>query len=223
MPNRQRVINAAFEIGDECDEGTQAQYMPLEQARADFPEQPSVVVLPVPEPYAQRFVAARQIEKSLPDAIGAYVEWLVRKSGWTVTERRQSDVRVPLEARHICILFRRFLSYGEDITRQYVEALRRVASGICCWGKAFNDREEIETLRARVDGHRVARRPALGVLRRCAAPCSHGDEELLEYHHTAGRFQPFRIPETLPNGLEPIRDALTMLASLHKQRNRVRG
>ena len=36
-----------------------------------------------------RFVAAREIERSLPDAVGAYVEWLVRHSGWTVTERRQ--------------------------------------------------------------------------------------------------------------------------------------
>jgi ATP-dependent exoDNAse (exonuclease V) beta subunit len=47
-----------------------------------------------------------------------------------------------------------------------------------------------------------------------------GDEELLEYHHIAGKFHPFRIPEALPPGLEPIRDALMLLRSLHGLRNR---
>src|SRR5688500_14394370 len=101
----------------------QALYVPLEESRADHPDQPSVVALPVPRPYSQRYVTAREIERSLPDAVGAYVQWLVQSSGWTVTERRQPERRVPLEARHVCILFRRFVSYGEDITRHYVEAL----------------------------------------------------------------------------------------------------
>jgi ATP-dependent exoDNAse (exonuclease V) beta subunit len=47
-----------------------------------------------------------------------------------------------------------------------------------------------------------------------------GDEELLEYHHHAGNFHPFRIPTTLPKGLEPIREALTCLADWHRRRNR---
>jgi ATP-dependent exoDNAse (exonuclease V) beta subunit len=111
VPNIQRVVNAAFEpvmTGDH--EARQAHYVPLETDRDDHTGQPSVVVLPVPEPYGQRFISAREIERSLPDAIGAYVHWLVTKSGWEVTERPNTTRRVKLEARHICILFRRFLS-----------------------------------------------------------------------------------------------------------------
>ena len=150
VENLQRVINAAFApVMDGNADTRQARYVPLERSRADHPDQPSVVVLPVPRPYAQRFVSARAIEESLPDAVGAYVEWLVTQSGWTVTERRDPDRRVPIEARHICLLFRRFVSYGEDITRAYVDALEaRGVKHLLVGGRAFHGREEIETLRA---------------------------------------------------------------------------
>ena len=48
-----------------------------------------------------------------------------------------------------------------------------------------------------------------------------GDEELLEYrHHHARTFHPFRVPETLPDHLEPIGAALRVIAELHHKRNR---
>ena len=47
-----------------------------------------------------------------------------------------------------------------------------------------------------------------------------GDEELLEYFNVTRRFHPFRIPDSLPTHLAPISEALTVLASLHRQRNR---
>jgi ATP-dependent exoDNAse (exonuclease V) beta subunit len=47
-----------------------------------------------------------------------------------------------------------------------------------------------------------------------------GDEELLEYHHAANGFHPFRIHGELPERLVPVRDALQKLAELHRQRNR---
>jgi ATP-dependent exoDNAse (exonuclease V) beta subunit len=81
VENIQRVVNAAFEpLMDGNVETRQARYVPLEPSRADEMGQPSVVALPVPKPYAQRFVSARAIEESLPDAVGAYVEWLVNHS-----------------------------------------------------------------------------------------------------------------------------------------------
>ena len=64
------------------------------------PRQPSVVALPVPRPYGQRQVSMMAIEKSLPDAVGAFVEWLVTKSGWSVTERRGAKPE-PLRPRHV--------------------------------------------------------------------------------------------------------------------------
>ena len=220
--NMQRLVNAAFEPVMNGDmQRLQARYVPLETSREDHPDQPSVVALPVPRPYSQRYVSAREIERSLPDAVGAYVQWLVQSSGWTVTERRNPDVRVPLEARHICILFRRFVSYGEDITRHYVEALEaRGIRHLLVGGRAFHNREEIETLRAALMAVEwpddqlsvfAALRGALFAI---------GDEELLEYYSLARRFHPFRVPDMLPSHLHPVRDALAMLASHHRQRNR---
>jgi len=222
-PNIQRAVNAAFApVMDGDPERLQARYMPLEAARVDYPAQPSVVALPVPDPYAQRFIAAREIEKSLPDAVGAYVEWLLSRSGWTVTERRNPDTRVPLEARHICILFRRFVSYGSDITRAYVDALEaRGVRHLLVGGRAFHDREEIETLRAALMAIEWPddRLSVFATLR--GALFAIGDEDLLEYHHLHGSFHPFYVPDSVPAGLEPIREALMLLASLHRQRNRV--
>jgi ATP-dependent exoDNAse (exonuclease V) beta subunit len=221
-PNIQHVVNAAFAPLMDGDRDThQAHYVALEPHRDDHAGQPSVVVLPVPKPYGQRFIAAREIESCLPDAVGAYVDWLVNKSGWTVTERHAPTRRVPLEARHICILFRRFVSFGEDITRAYVEALEaRGVKHLLVGGKAFHDRDEIETLRAALMAIEWPddQLSVFATLR--GALFAIGDEELLEYHHIAGKFHPFRIPETLPPGLEPIRDALTLLRSLHGERNR---
>jgi ATP-dependent helicase/nuclease subunit A len=234
VSNIQRMVNAAFEpiMNAEADGMSGFRYMPLEPHRPDHPGQPSVVALPVPEPYAQRFIAAREIERSLPDAIGAYVHWLIHQSGWTVTERRAPEVRVKIEARHICVLFRRFVSYGEDITRPYVEALEaRGVRHLLVGGKAFHDREEIEALRAALMAIEWPD-DQLSVFAALRGPLfAISDEDLFEYHHLCGEagrkapphgwFHPFRIPADLPDGLRHVREALTLLATLHKGRNRL--
>ena len=222
VPNIQRAVNAAFgPIMDGDTETLQASYVPLEASRVDEPGQPSVVALPVPRPYGARFIAAREIERSLPDAVGAYVHWLVTQSGWTITDRRAPSVRVPIEPRHICLLFRRFVSFGEDMTRPYVEALEaRGVRHLLVGGRAFHDRAEIETLRAAL---RAIEWPddqlsVFATLR--GALFAIGDEDLLEYHQLQRRFHPFRLPEAVPEHLEPVRHALEQLGALHKQRNR---
>ena len=222
VPGIQRAINTAFgAVMDGDPASLQARYVPLEPWRGDHPGQPSVVALPVPEPYAQRFVTARRIEQSLPDAIGAYVAWLVERSGWVVTERRNAETPVPLEARHICLLFRRFVSFGEDVTRPYVDGLEaRGIRHLLVGGRTFHHREEIETLRAALmaiewpDDHLSVFATLRGSL------FAIGDEELLEYHQAFRRFHPFRVPDALPEHLHPVRDALVLLAALHRKRNR---
>jgi len=221
VPNIQRVVNAAFApVMDGDADSLQAHYMPLERSRPET-TQPSVVALPVPKPYGRYSVAAMEIEKSLPEAVGAYVEWLVNSSGWTVTERRHPETRVRLQPRHVCLLFRRFVSYGEDVTRRYVEALEaRGIPHLLVGGKTFHDREEIETIRAALTAIEWPddQLSVFATLR--GALFAIGDEELLEYHHTARCFHPFRIPKELPEPLSPVRDALEALANLHTQRNR---
>jgi ATP-dependent exoDNAse (exonuclease V) beta subunit len=222
VPNIQRAVNAAFRpVMDGNADALQAHFVPLEQVRPEYTRQPSLVVLPVPEPYAQRFITARQIERSLPDAVGAFIEWLVNQSGWTVTERRGPDRRVPIQARHVCILFRRFLSYGEDVTRPYVEALEaRGIRHLLVGGRTFHNRDEIETLRAALMAIEWPddQLSVFATLR--GALFAIGDEELLEYYQASRSFHPFRAPDALPAHLDPVRQALACLAALHRARNR---
>jgi ATP-dependent helicase/nuclease subunit A len=220
-PNIQRVINTAFEpVMNGDHDSLQASYVPLEPFRPDTPEQPSVVVLPVPEPYGLKRIANTSIEQSLPDAVGAYVHWLMHESGWKVAERPsqvaqgfspvsenltpttalgfqpgEEENLVPIQARHICLLFRRFVSFGEDMTRQYVRALEaRGVPHLLVGGRSFHNRAEIETLRAALaaiewpDDELSVFATLRGTL------FAIGDEELLEYRARFNHFHPFRIP-----------------------------
>jgi ATP-dependent exoDNAse (exonuclease V) beta subunit len=223
-PAIQQMVNAAFAPLMTGDRATlQAQYVGLSPYRVDTPEQPSVVALPVPEPYGQRRVAGYAIEKSLPDGIGAFVHWLVTDSGWTVTEKTTRDelpISVPLEPRHICILFRRFLHFGEDVTRPYVEALEaRGIPHLLVGGKSFHDREEVETIRAALAAIEWPddELSVFATLR--GALFALDDETLLEYRHHHKGFHPFRVPGDVKPALEPVADALRLLRRLHGGRN----
>src|SRR4029079_6683674 len=69
-------------------------------------------------------------------------------SGWKVTERA-GEAPVAVSAKHICLLFRRVLSFGEDMTQPYVQALEaRGVRQLLVGGKTFHDREKVETIRA---------------------------------------------------------------------------
>jgi ATP-dependent exoDNAse (exonuclease V) beta subunit len=219
VPQIQACVNAAFAPVMTGDAFTlQADYVPLDRHRPEIKGQPAVVALPVPEPYGTRNLSALKIEASLPDAVGAFVEWLIADRGWKVGGRR-------VEARDVCILFRRFLSFGEDVTQPYVRALEaRGVHHVLVGGKTFHDREEVETIRAALSAIEwpddelsvfAALRGALFAI---------GDEELLEWKQRAGAFHPFRVPRgaalaDLPPHLQPIVDSLQLLQRLHRRRN----
>ena len=241
LPNIQRAINAAFApIMDGDADSLQAAYVPLEPFRPDRAEQPSVVALPVPEPYGYRRISIAAIEKSLPDAVGAFIHWLINDSDWQVAERPaltkaalapsaalgfrpgETEHLVPIQARHICLLFRRFISYQEDMTRPYVEALEaRGIPHLLVGGRSFHNRAEIEALRAALAAIEWPEDElsVFATLRGSLFAIS--DEELLEYRHKFGRFHPFRIPEKPPENLAAIVRALQKLQALHRSRNRV--
>ena len=224
VPNIQRVVNAAFGKAMRQDPQTlQAGYVAMTPHRAPSVH-PSVVALPVPRPYGKRNLSGVAIERSLPDAVGAFIDWLIRESGWTVTERRGSEaVAVKVEARHVCILFRRFVSYTTDMTRPYLDALEaRGIKHLLVGGRAFHNREEIETLRAALAAIEWPddELSVFATLR--GALFAIGDEELLDYHYRYGRsFHPFKAPDALPDHLAPVGEALRLLAQLHNGRNQV--
>jgi hypothetical protein len=137
------------------DRALQADYVPLAPYRPFDDSQPAIVALPVPRPYARSGplkASARAIDGSLPDAVGAFIAWLIdEKNEWKVCERQSdgSEKRVQIEPRHIAVLFRRFVSFGADITRDYVDAIEaRGIAHLLVGGKAFHGREEVETVRA---------------------------------------------------------------------------
>jgi ATP-dependent helicase/nuclease subunit A len=175
----------------------------------------------VPEPYGQRRVAGYAIEKSLPAAVGAFVHWLLEKSGWTITERTARDelpIGIPIQPRHVCILFRRFLHYGDDVTRPYVEALEaRGVPHLLVGGKSFHDREEVETMRAALAAVEWPDDEVSVFATLRGALFAIDDESLFLYRHHHKSLHPFRAaadPE-----YSAIVDALTLLRRLHSRRN----
>ena len=227
VPQIQACINAAFEPVMTGDPFTlQARYVPLTSFRHEAPSQPAVVALPVPAPYGSRNLSAIAIEKSLPDGVGAFVDWVVNESGWMVSDRA-GERPVKAAARHVCILFRRFLSFGEDVTHPYVQALEaRGIRHVLVGGKTFHDREEVETLRAALAAIEWPddELSVFATLR--GALFAIGDEELLEWKQEDrtrgfGVFHPFRIPPAIPPHLAPIGSALQVLRQLHQRRNHV--
>jgi ATP-dependent exoDNAse (exonuclease V) beta subunit len=216
VPEIQSFVNAAFAPVMDGDPATlQAAYVPLTQHRTAIVGQPSLIALPVPEPYGVRNMSAVKIEASLPDAVGAFIEWLVNDSGWQIDGGR------PIQAKDICILFRRFMSFGEDVTQPYVRALEaRSVHHVLVGGKTFHDREEVETIHAALTAIEwpddelavfAALRGALFAI---------GDEELLEWRHRFAHLHPFRIPKADDLAhLQPIADALRVMQTLHRRRN----
>ncbi|HEU5463893.1 MAG TPA: UvrD-helicase domain-containing protein [Candidatus Binatia bacterium] len=240
-PNMQRAINAAFEpvmTGD--GDVLQPAYVLLEPFRPESEEQPSMVVLPVPEPYGYRRLSNAAIEKSLPEAVGGFIDWLINDSGWKVAERPaaaksslaptaargfrpgETEHLVPIQPRHICLLFRRFTSFGEDMTRPYVGALEaRGIAHLLVGGRSFHNRAEIETLRAALAAIEWPEDELSVFATLRGSLFAIGDEELLEYRHRIGRFHPFRIPTEFPANLAVIVEGLKLLQALHRRRNRV--
>jgi ATP-dependent exoDNAse (exonuclease V) beta subunit len=241
VPAIQRFVNAAFSrqmIGNK--RALQADYVPLGELRPGHDDQPAIVALPVPRPYGRRVpikASAKAIEESLPDAVGAFIAWLIdERSGWTITERQidHGERRVPIQPRHIAVLFRRFVSFNQDVTRPYVNAIEaRGIPHLLVGGKAFHDREEVEAMRAALAAIEWPD-DELSVFATLKGPLfAIDDEHLFEFRHRFGAFHPFRVPKELGGNsgqdlaltgeptahLTPIAEALRLLQQLHRSRN----
>lgn len=215
--NIQQFVNAAFETEMTGDAETgHADWAPLAQHRLDDPGHPSVIVLPVPRPYKTR-IAKEAINRSLPDAIAAFVDWLVNRSGW---ERTLDDGRAaPLRARDIAVLFRRRTQAGSDLTREYARALEaRGVDHLLAGSKSFHRREEVETLRAALTAVEWPEDELSVFATLKGSLFAIADESLLAYRHKHGRLHPFHRPED--DGFTPVLQALSILAELHRARNR---
>jgi len=201
VPNLQHFVNTSFET--EMDGDGHAEWIPLERHRDEIEGRPSLIALPVPRPYKTR-LSKEAVNRSLPDAIAAFVAWLVQESRWG------------FKARDIAILFRRRTQAGQDLTREYARALEaRNIDHLLAGSKSFHRREEVETLRAALtaiewpDDELSVFATLKGSL--FAIP----DEMLLVHKHKRGRLHPFHREDAE----FPIADALGLLAELHRTRN----
>jgi ATP-dependent exoDNAse (exonuclease V) beta subunit len=241
VPAIQRFVNAAFAGQMQGDPvALQASYVPLAPYRPANESQPAIVALPVPKPYGRSgFLrpSAKAIETSLPDAVGGFIAWLTDgQNGWKVVERQADgeERSVPVQPRHLALLFRRFVSFGEDVTRPYVDAIEaRGIPHLLVGGKAFHDREEVETIRAALAAIEWPDDQLSVFATLKGSLFAIDDEHLLEFRHRFGAFHPFRIPRALGGNsgeeleltaetiehLMPIAEALRLLQQLHRARN----
>jgi len=207
---------------------SEAGYVALRRSRSEIVAQPTIIALPAPTPYeSYGEISARRISDCLPDAIAAFIDWLVKESGWTVQE---NDLAVPVSPRHIAILFRRFRSFRTDVTRPYVRALEaRRISHVLVGGRSFHDREEILALRNAM-GAIEWPDDELKVFATLRGPFfALSDEALLvfrQYVHADGslktrRLNPIRAIDKadLDAASEPVADSLELLRRLHVGRN----
>lgn len=233
-PGIQAAVNAAFATVMTGEH--QATYVPLGEWREPNKEQPSVIALPAPRPLNEKHrVTKEAVEGSLPEAVGAFIDWLVNKSTWTVEE---DGARVKVQARHVCILFKRLRKWGGgDVPRPYAQALeaRRVPH-VLVGGRSFHQREEVMALRTALF---AIDRPddEFSVYATLRGPFfAFTDEQLFAFKHEQGKLHPLRpFPAPLDSagderdpasGEAPslsareVIDALTLLKDLHVKRNR---
>lgn len=228
-PSIQELVNAAFApLMPAAKEGdpearSQAEYVPLSPHRPDPEDRPTIVALPVPRPYGDyKKIVQWKVEESLPDAVGAFVDWLVRSSGWKITERG-SDVPTSIKSQHVCLLFKRLQSFGSDVTRPYVRALeaRRIPH-VLVGGKSFHEREEVIALRNALAAIEWPD-DAFSVYATLHGPFfALGDDALLAFKHGQRHLHPLRKRDEskLTDLTRPVADALDVLAKLHVGRNR---
>ncbi len=223
VPEIQLAVNAAFAPVMAQESLTQAHYVPLLPDRVGPATQPAIVALPVSQPYGDYGrVVDWKINESQPRDVAAFLSWLINDSGWTVTQRGQATERVPLQARHVCLLFRRLRHYSTDVTRDYVQALESYQiPHLLVGGSSFHSREEVEAIRNALTAIEWPD-DDLAVFATLRGPLfGFTDAQLLSYRTLCSSFHPFRTPpEDLPDSLHEVVEALGILRELHLERNR---
>src|SRR5205823_14340253 len=127
-----------------------------------------------------------------------------------------------------------FTSYTEDTTRPYIVALEsRGIPHLLVGGKAFHNRDEVETIRAALAAVEWPDDELSVFATLKGSLFAIDDEHLLEYRHRFGSFHPFRVAQELGGNsgaelalageptshLFPIAEALRLIQELHRRRN----
>jgi ATP-dependent exoDNAse (exonuclease V) beta subunit len=222
----QAAVNHAFATAMQRDlEHGQPEYIPMAPRREAPAGQPSVIALPVSRPYNNwGRITQRQIEASLPEDVVAFVEWLLQDSGWQVDDPARHEPR-PLAAADVCILFRRYMSWGNDMTRPYTRGFEaRGIPHVLVGARTFHQREEVETLRAALAAVEWPD-DELAVFATLRGALFSFDDETLFTFRQRFRLHPFRpgaedASDAEMESFGRVFEALGLLADLHRRRNR---
>lgn len=223
LPGIQRVVDAAFAPAMRAGAPGQVDYVALSEHRPPETRRPSVIALGVPRPYDRTAeITKGAIERSTPDAVAAFVDWLVRESGWTVLDpATRTEERIA--PRHVGLMFRRTRDWQGDVVRPYLRGLEaRGLPHVWVGGRSFHEREEIVGLRA-VAAAIEYPDDALAVYAALRGPfLALTDADLLLYRDRVGALHPMRKvdPATVEERLRPVAESLGLLRELHVGRNR---
>ena len=225
VPTILGVVNHAFaEVMTGVD--GQAEYVQLHPHRPATNGQPAVVALPVPEPFSSSgAVTGAAVDASYPGAVGGFVAWLLRESGWQVREK-QTDRNRPITSGDICLIFRKLRSFGKDATRLYARALDGHAiPHVLIGGYGFYDRDEVRAVRNALAAIEWPD-DRLGVYATLRGPLfGFNDAELLGFLQEHGHLHPLAAISDADSSCcahspSCISEALTVLAQHHRHRNR---
>jgi len=197
-------------------------YLALEGGAPAREGQPFIVALPMPEPYGTRNLSNARIEECSPNAVAAFIQWLVNDSKWLVRDPSSEKPEwIPIKENHICILFRRFTNRGTDLTQEYVRCLEsRKLPHVLVGSKSLHQREEVGAIRVALKAIEWPddELSVFAVLRGNLFAVN--DETLLKFRNSHKRFHPMMaLPPDLDPEFAPIRVAFELLTDLHRKRN----
>ncbi|MDE2852373.1 MAG: UvrD-helicase domain-containing protein [Acidobacteriota bacterium] len=227
----QRAVNAAFAplmTGDH--QAGSADYIALGEHRESIAGQPAVIALPAPRPYGSRNLSNREIEACQPYATVEFVRWLIEDSGFEVEvpdpDRPGQRMRSRIRPRDVCLLFRRFLSWNRDTSREYVRGLEAVGIPHLLLGaRSFHEREEVEALRSALKAVEWPDDDLSVYATLRGGLFAFDDELLLRFKARYGGWHPFRAPRRARENGEPpeefrsLVEVLDFLAEFHRRRN----
>ncbi len=219
-PAIQRLVNATFAPLMTGEPG-QASYVPLAPTSEDDTSRTHLIALPSPRPYSDRGkIVDYSAHAHAPEAVAELLGTLLSSS----PEVARLGLPTGLRASQICLLFKRFANGPEDVTAPYVEALaRRGIRHLQVGGRSFHDREEVVALR-RVLTAIEWPDDELSVYAALRGPffALSDDALLVARDDLGGRLDPARARHLeAPRPISrPVVDALSVLAALHRGRNR---
>ncbi|MFA5506203.1 MAG: UvrD-helicase domain-containing protein [Vulcanimicrobiota bacterium] len=215
VPSIQSFVNSAFiKVMTGDIQTLQAHHVALNPYRPEEPSQPSVVALRVPVTKLTK----QEVQAQTPIVIASYLKWMLTDSGWTVGE--EDGARRALEARDVCILFRQMQSWGEDLTRPYIDELQgRGIESLVVGGRSYHSREEVSTLVTALEAIEWPH-DELAVFATLRGPLFAVEESLLYQYRLQHRRLNMLAPAPAEERFSAITEALEFLARLHRRRNR---